>query len=195
MVESVDTSDFGSDAVRASGFKSRREHEDSNTVPETGHMGKRVNAQQIERLEAELRRLQAEGETMRREYDIASARLQGQIESIKAALAIARDEPVPGVPDAKAKMRRGAVKEHVIRLVSENAERGLVATELVELAKAQGIELERSSVSSLLSKLKEDGIFEHEKGGGYRPAKPSSPKQPPTGGVHVGGAVHAPTAL
>jgi hypothetical protein len=155
-------------------------------------MGKRVNAQQIERLEAELRRLHDEGDAMRQEYAIATARLQGRIESIKAALAIARDEPVPGVPDVKSRMPRGAVKAHVIRLVTENAERGLVATDLVDLAKAQGIELDRGSVSSLLSKLKEDGVFDHEKGGGYRPAKPASPKQPPLGGVHAEGAVHAP---
>lgn len=139
-----------------------------------------------------------EGERDRLRQDVSSA--QAALDMADRALARARgeaaeaDSPPPVGIETHERMRRGFVKEHVIRLVTENGERGLISSELVDLAKAQGINLDRGSVSSLLSKLKQDGVLEY-RDGKYRPAQPIPPKHPGGSGAAMappGGAVHAP---
>lgn len=71
---------------------------------------------------------------------------------------------------------RGFVKDAVLKLVTEHAERGLVAAELVELAAARGIRLDRGSVSSLLSRLKQEGTLDYVDGR-YKPAASLSPQK------------------
>ncbi len=71
------------------------------------------------------------------------------------------------------RLPRGGVKGTVLRIVEENAQSGVSAGELVDLASAQGIALERGSISSLLSKLKAAGTLDLI-GNRYRPAKPHS---------------------
>lgn len=53
---------------------------------------------------------------------------------------------------------RGVLKETVIRLLSETPN-GLTTNEIIAKAKNQGTPLQRGSVSSLLSKLKVDGVL------------------------------------
>ena len=151
-------------------------------------MGKRVDPQQIEKARAEVERWKSLRDKARREMEDAEVRVQAGEQLL--AMLLGQEE---GGEAPLGKMKRGDVKGHVLRLVTENASRGLVASELVDLAKAQGIELDRGTVSSLLSKLKSDGVLDYLDGK-YRPAKPASPKSPPAAGAgHLpGGALHAP---
>lgn len=152
-------------------------------------MGKRVDPQQIAKARAEVERWKSLRDKARREMEDAEVRVQAGEQLL--SMLLGQDAAADSAPG---KMKRGAVKDHVLRLVTENAGRGLVSSELVELAKAQGIELDRGTVSSLLSKLKAEGVLDYLDGK-YRPAKPASPRQPPApgAGMHLpGGALHAP---
>lgn len=134
--------------------------------------------------------LQAERDRLREEL----LKAQAAFEQVEKALARVKGEaaeaPPEIVPAAPQKNPRGFVKEQVLRLLDESAETGLSATDLVDRAAAQGIALDRNSVSSLLSKLKAEGTLELE-GNRYRPARPN-PKTPSAGLGLAGGAVHAP---
>lgn len=72
------------------------------------------------------------------------------------------ESPVPPARAAK-----GSVKNTVLDLLEDAGRRGVNAATAVDLAKAKGITLERGSVSSLLSRLKTDGIVNHD-GNVYR---------------------------
>ena len=123
-----------------------------------------MTAQHLQRLREELVAVQAE---------IRS--LQGREAGLQRAISIVSDDPVLteemiGNSGTKRK-RRSPIKDIVLRLLQENAERGLVAIDLVELAKAQGITLDRNSVSSILSRFKRDGVLDYD-GKVYRPKRP-----------------------
>jgi hypothetical protein len=153
-------------------------------------MVKRVDPQQIAKAKAEVELWRTLRDKAKREMEDAQVR----VEAGERLLAMLTGDEEIGDSSPAFKMRRGMVKDHVIRLVTENAERGLVAAELVDLAHAQGIELERGSVSSLLSKLKSEGVLDYEDGK-YRPAKPSPKMHQAGGGFGLplsGGTVHAP---
>ena len=68
----------------------------------------------------------------------------------------------------KIRSRRGNAKEHVIDYLTKVEASGLNATIVVEMAEKDGISLERSSVSSLLSRLKHDGTVTYDEDGKYR---------------------------
>ena len=59
------------------------------------------------------------------------------------------------------------MKAKVLDLLEDVGTTGLNASTAVNLAEARGMELERASVSSLLSRLKSDGIVEFD-GSMYR---------------------------
>ena len=127
-------------------------------------MASRMTVQHLQRLKEELTDVQAEIRT-----------LLGREAGLKRAIAIVSDDPtlpddVVATSDATRK-RRSPIKDIVLRLLQENAERGLVAIDLVELAKAQGITLDRNSVSSILSRFKRDGVLDYD-GKVYRPKRP-----------------------
>lgn len=127
-------------------------------------MASKMTAQHLQKLRSELQRVQLE---------IRS--LQGQEAALKLAISVVNDDPMPedpSVTDATAvRRRRSPLKDIVLRLINDNAERGLVAADLVDLAKAQGFDLDRNSVSSLLSRFKRDGVLDYD-GKVYRPARP-----------------------
>lgn len=151
-------------------------------------MAIRPNAQtnrHLEKLEAERR------ERLTRLKDLESevAALMGEVRGIERAMQLLRgtslenegtykDARVTAADAAEAmaagRSPRGFVKNAVLKLVTAHAERGLVAAELVELAAAQGIRLDRGSVSSLLSRLKQEGTLDYVDGR-YKPAAPPSP--------------------
>ena len=111
-----------------------------------------MTAQHLQRLRDELARIEGEMRT-----------LQGKRDGLLMAIGVVNDDPSPSSGSAAINVRtvRAPIKEVVLRLLSENAERGLVAIDVVDLAKAQGITLDRNSVSSLLSRFKRDGIVEY----------------------------------
>lgn len=57
---------------------------------------------------------------------------------------------------------RGAVKSALLRALEEVGPAGLNARIAVQLAEGYGLRLERTTVSSLLSRMKRDGIVEHD---------------------------------
>jgi len=60
---------------------------------------------------------------------------------------------------------RGAVKRVLLQMLQETGAAGLNARMAVAMAAARGIEIERTTFSSLLSRLKSDQIVTHD---GYR---------------------------
>ncbi|HEY4941862.1 MAG TPA: hypothetical protein VII56_10570 [Rhizomicrobium sp.] len=65
--------------------------------------------------------------------------------------------------------RQPNVKKTVLNIVNEAAAHGVTANEVVDKGAAQGRTLERNSVSSLLSRLKREGVLTFD-GARYRPA-------------------------
>jgi hypothetical protein len=60
---------------------------------------------------------------------------------------------------------RGAVKRVLLELLQETGAGGLNARRAVVMAAERGIEVERTTLSSLLSRLKADDVVAHD---GYR---------------------------
>ncbi|MGA9866370.1 MAG: hypothetical protein WBQ75_07990 [Acetobacteraceae bacterium] len=127
-------------------------------------MASKMSAQHLQKLRDELQRVQME---------IRS--LQGQEVALKMAISVVSDEPTQSNHEFPVtqtmRRRRSPLKDIVLRLIGENAERGLVAVDLVDIAKAQGHDLDRNSVSSLLSRFKREGVLEYD-GKVYRPTRP-----------------------
>jgi len=126
-------------------------------------MASKMTAQHLQKLRDELFRVNGE---------IRS--LEGRRDGLLMAIAVVNDEPVvpeSEIPAVSSRKGRVPVKDIVLRLLAESADRGLVAIDIVDLAKAQGIELDRNSVSSLLSRFKRDNVVEHV-GGKYRVPRP-----------------------
>lgn len=68
------------------------------------------------------------------------------------------ERPVPPVGRAQ----KGSVKTMVLDLLEEAGATGLNATTAVGMAEKKGLHLERGSVSSLLSRLKNDGVVSYD---------------------------------
>ena len=91
--------------------------------------------------------------------------LQAEIELLQSMLAEAAGKPDPTQPKPRAK--RSSVKAYVLELLEQVGRAGLNAAIAVEMAEAEGLELDRGSVSSLLSRLKSDETVEYD-GDRYR---------------------------
>jgi hypothetical protein len=71
------------------------------------------------------------------------------------------DGKSPEIPEAQG--RRSNVKTAILDLLKEVGTTGLNAQTAVEIAARRGINLDRGSVSSLLSRLKKDNVIEYDK--------------------------------
>jgi CRP-like cAMP-binding protein len=80
-------------------------------------------------------------------------------------------------PSTEPPRRRRHVKATVMELISASGQTGVTAAEIVEQARSRGRELDRPSVSSLLSKLKADGVLTFD---GERYFQASSPNPEPS---------------
>ncbi len=108
-------------------------------------------------------------------------RVDGEIRSLQdkrsgllLAMSVLTDEPLPEaeMPSQQPVRRtRLPLKDIVLRMVDAHSDRGVVAADIVEMGKAEGMDLDRNSVSSLLSRFKRDGVLSHD-GGRYRPNRP-----------------------
>ncbi len=88
------------------------------------------------------------------------------------AISVVNDEPAQTeMATVETRKQRAPQKDTVLRLLTETGERGANSVDIVDLAKAQGINLDRNSVSSLLSRFKRDGVIEHD-GKKYRIPRP-----------------------
>lgn len=68
-----------------------------------------------------------------------------------------------GEPAPKKRAKRANVKRTVLDLLTAVGEKGLNAAIAVEMAANEGIDLDRGSVSSLLSRLKNEGTVTYDK--------------------------------
>lgn len=104
---------------------------------------------------------------LEQERSAFNAKIDGKIEGLKESLRIIRKEPEKEIEssaqteDLRRRQRRGNLKETVIDLLEESAEKGLTTEECISNAKStKSIELVPGSVSSLLSRLKQlDVVF------------------------------------
>lgn len=103
--------------------------------------------------------------------------LRNKIAGLDMAIALLRgDQSEEGVPSPSKRAKRGNVKEAVLDLISESGEAGLSATDCVAAARAsRGLDLDRGSVSSLLSRLKKDEVLFYD-GERYRLKKYAGPR-------------------
>lgn len=67
-----------------------------------------------------------------------------------------------GEPKAKVRAPRANVKQSVLDLLEQVGANGLNAVLAVELAAKAGVTLERGTVSSLLSRLKNEGVVDYD---------------------------------
>lgn len=99
--------------------------------------------------------------------------LEGEERGLARAIAQLRGEPMPtgaplapGPPNTAAvanpslsRQPRGSVKSIVLRLTTQAGDEGLTVNDLLAAALRTGIELNRGSVSSLMSKMVRDKVF------------------------------------
>lgn len=106
-----------------------------------------------------MRDLQSRLEGIEREIEKLSAQKEILLEMMGAQ---------PEEPQRRAK--KGSVKATVLKLLENAAERGLNANQAITQAKERGEDLDRGSVSSLLSRLKADNVVTYD-GERYRLTK------------------------
>lgn len=110
-------------------------------------------------------------------------RLQAEMQAIRARLdeiegliRLMGAEQATGAPVTPRKPRRGDLKEVVLALYEEASEEGLSAAECVMVAQEKrGMALQPASVSSLLSRLKADGVLFYD-GERYRLKRYAGPR-------------------
>lgn len=92
-----------------------------------------------------------------------------------------------GIKEVKPRAGRSDVKSTVLRLLERVGANGLNAQIACELAKEDGAELQIKSVSSLLSRMKADGVVVHT--GNVYVLKDMLPKQPSSPPTEMGSVV------
>ena len=156
VAEQVDATDSKSEAVQACGFDSRRAH---HSKMEIGVPKVNANMQKLHDLRDSLL---ADISQRERELDALRNRLKG----IDAAIAALSGNDTP--PEPQRRNRRN-VKQTAMELILEAGPAGVTAHEIVDRAAVLGRQFDRPSVSSLLSRLKREGILSFD-GERYRPA-------------------------
>lgn len=107
-------------------------------------------------------------EEMISEYEAEVIRLKVELGKAEAGLKALKDlqarssgEPVAPVPGApKQRIRRGDLKATVLSLLKERGTLGLNAAIAADITMQRGEPVDRNSVSSLLSRLMNDGIVD-----------------------------------
>lgn len=103
--------------------------------------------------------------------------LRNKVAGLEMAMSLL-DSNEDGVSSKKGSRRRGNVKSTILELLSEVGTTGLNANTTVEMAKRRGVDLDRASVSSLLSRLKREEVLDYD-GDKYRLKEFSEPKENP----------------
>ncbi len=107
--------------------------------------------------------------------------LDNEIKGIERAIALVSAEESSKTATGK----RTQIKGIVLDLLEDVGTTGLNATDAVELANKKGLTIERASVSSLLSRLKKDGVVVYD-GNKYRlPKYAPSDDDPSAPGLRV----------
>ena len=107
-----------------------------------------------------------------------NSHVDGRLEGLREALRLQGGVvPMPIQDVAQKRTRRGNLKETVLDIAAQVAEKGMTSEECVSLAKdTKGVELIRESVSSLLSRRISDGVMFFD-GHRYRLMQFSGPRQ------------------
>lgn len=106
-------------------------------------------------------------EALRDQLKSKIAELQQQLHGVEMTIRAMRGETAAPV---RPRAPRSNVKNYILTLLDEAGERGLNAARAVEIAETRGDTLERGTVSSLLSRLKSDGVIAYD-GQVYRLSK------------------------
>ena len=102
--------------------------------------------------------------------------LQNQLEGLNMAIAVVSGQGHEPASIIRTKPPRGKnVKDTVLSLVESSGVDGINAIGVVETAKNMSIHLERASVSSLLSRLKKEGVLNMVDGKYFVPKAVSAP--------------------
>jgi hypothetical protein len=88
--------------------------------------------------------------------------LKNKIAGVRLAIDVMEGNEADDTADDNGRARRGAVKEALYDLLKEVGKTGLNANSAVEMAKRRGLELDRATVSSTLSRMKRDGAVDHD---------------------------------
>ena len=108
------------------------------------------------------------------ERDAYNARMDGKIEGLREALRLQAGGAAHVTGSGRA--RRGALKDMVLQVAEEVGKVGMTAEECVDFGKRKGVTLKLGSVSSLLSRLKQDDVVFFD-GDRYRLKQYAGPKQ------------------
>lgn len=106
--------------------------------------------QQMKAIQEAIARLEAE-------RDAYLVRVEGRLEGLREALRLQAGGPTHVTASGRA--RRGALKDMVLQIAEEAGKAGITPEECVETAKRKGVTLKIGSVSSLLSRLKQDDVM------------------------------------
>ena len=104
--------------------------------------------------------------------------LQTRLDEVEVLLRTMAGDSAEPVPVVHKRVRRGDTKDIVLAMMEEAGEAGLSSQACVTRAKERhGVELQPASVSSLLSRLKADGVlfFDGER---YRLKRYAGPRNP-----------------
>ena len=93
--------------------------------------------------------------------------LKHKMEGVRLAIKILSEEDDDGEAEKNGRAPRGNVKAALFDLLKEVGSTGINANSAVEMGLKRGIEFDRGTVSSLLSRLKRDGAVEYD-GDRYR---------------------------
>lgn len=108
--------------------------------------------------------------------------IRNKIAGVDLALSVMADDDDADPTESRPRARRGNVKTTLLNLLSEVGRSGLNAHTTVEMATRKGIELDRGTVSSLLSRLKADGVVDYD-GERYRLREPRHVAERPDSAV------------
>ena len=109
-------------------------------------------------------------EALRDELRAQIGELQQKLAGVEMAIRALSGEPEPPTKAARTRAPRSNVKQYLLNLLEEARDEGLNAGLAVQRAEKRGEQLERGTVSSLLSRFKADGVVKYD-GQVYRLAK------------------------
>jgi len=88
--------------------------------------------------------------------------LRNKIIGVELAITLLEGDAMPAVEQSPTRLPKTSVKPTLIDLLREVGASGLIASTAVEIAAKRGISLDRNTVSSLLSRLKRDGLVDYD---------------------------------
>lgn len=108
---------------------------------------------------AEMQRLREERERLARQIEA----LQSELRGLDRAIALVSGESVTADP-TQGRIKPRNVKDTVLGLVADAGPKGLTVHQVLDAATKKNVQLERGTVSSLLSRLKRENTLDMKDG-------------------------------